>query len=162
VNRLHCNPHYGVTQRQYRKKKNLLRNRTDAQLVEVVDGSRMTLDENEQKCFVSLDSEFDSDIDALNLEMIFEELIVKDDPRHPEGHRILVAARNSRDNRGPTVGWSGNHLTKINIDDGYADLNCVKGTKYLTPTLVNASNLFKKAFLSSGLSGELISPYPPG
>jgi hypothetical protein len=46
--------------------------------VEVVDGPRMTLDENEQKGFVSLDGEFDSDIDALNLEMIFEELIVKD------------------------------------------------------------------------------------
>jgi hypothetical protein len=47
VNRLHCNPHYEVTQPEYRKKKTLLQQRTDAQLVEVVDGSRMTLDENE-------------------------------------------------------------------------------------------------------------------
>jgi hypothetical protein len=36
--------------------------------------------------------------------MIFEELIVKDDPRHPDDHRILVAGRNSRGHsRGPTV-----------------------------------------------------------
>jgi hypothetical protein len=62
---LYCNPHCEVTQPECRKKEMLLKNHHDTPLmVEVEDGSRMTLDENEQKGFISLYGELDVNINA--------------------------------------------------------------------------------------------------
>jgi hypothetical protein len=158
INELHCNPHYEMTAAGFKQKKNRLKKRRDVELVEVNEGESKVIDDGEQKAFVSLNGEFDKDINGLQLEKIFDELIVKGNPKDPRGGRLLVAENNSRGNRGPTVGWSsGDHSTNKNSVDAMPDPNCVQCTEYFAPSFVNVSKLFKKAYRSSKLKGDYLT-----
>jgi hypothetical protein len=82
VNRLHCNPHYETTLREYKSKLNKMKKLpSPVPLVYVKGGDRVSIDDGTQEAFVFLDGEFDGDIGGLQLEKIFDNLILKDNTK---------------------------------------------------------------------------------
>ena len=114
-----------------------------------------------QNFYVSLeDDELKDYMLGLGLREVFNDLIVKPHPKDTD--KLLVAKRNSRGNRGPSIGFAGDHSTK-KTDSGVAVPNVVKGTQRLAPIAAKMSKLAKlmwerSAFSEKPMCDETVFP----
>lgn len=111
--------------------------------------------------YVSLvQHQFEKEIRDLNFEEIFNDIIIRDAASDKQ-HKVEIAICNSRENRGPTVGYTSDHSTKQNRCTGIAEPNLVHGTGRLAPLFAKATKLFELMCFDADLDGPFDeSKYP--
>jgi hypothetical protein len=104
--------------------------------------------------YVSLQDQFESEIRDLNFEEVFNDIIIRESQRDKH-HKVDIAIRNTRENRGPTVGYTSGHSTKKIKEIAIAEPNSVHGTGRLAPLFVKATKLFTLMCDDAGLDNPL-------
>ena len=98
-------------------------------------------DQGVHKLYLSNEDLFKSKIAALELESIFDDMIVESHPN--DCTKMKIAARNKRGNRGVSLGFTSGHSTKRNASTGISEPTIVEDTWRYLPVAIKFSKLQK-------------------
>jgi hypothetical protein len=99
-------------------------------------------------CYLSNEDTFKEEINDLQLDLIFEDMALRDHPT--DSTKMRIAARNKHGNRGASLGFTGCHSTKRNPETGIAEPTIVEDTWRYAPVALKMSRLQEKMALDAG------------